>query len=338
MQQRSVLSCTICALTIAFAGVAAPGADKEKSFPKGSEKAVAGVRKEFPKSQIDEVAEPKGFGGSGGKGTPLFWSVRFHTGDEKHELAVIPDGTIMRLPIPVKPADLPKPVARGVEKAAAGATVKRAVKNEIRATLKYVALDHADVRQYAIDVKKDGKRSRVTMDAKGGNAKVTALPKEKKEAGEDKKEDKKKVPPEAAKAFEAMKAVHPGAVYQGYTLEVFDDGSGKTEILTYEIEFFVKGKKHEMVASPEGVIPHLWAPVKAKALPKAVRAALDKAVPGAEVEQARALEIRAGLRFAAIKKPKVYYTVTVEKDGKDTTLNVKPDGSLVKRAAFPGKK
>ena len=36
------------------------------------EKAVAAVQSAFPKAEFDEVAEPKGFGGSGGKGTPMF--------------------------------------------------------------------------------------------------------------------------------------------------------------------------------------------------------------------------------------------------------------------------
>ena len=92
-----------------------------------------------------------------------------------------------------------------------------------------------------------------------------------------------------------------------------------------------------MVASPEGIIPHLWATVEAKALPKAVKEALDKAVPEAEIKQARAFEIRASLRFAAIDKPKTYYTITVEKEGKESKIDVKPDGSLVQRAMFPKK-
>jgi hypothetical protein len=93
-----------------------------------------------------------------------------------------------------------------------------------------------------------------------------------------------------------------------------------------------------MVASPEGIVPHLWSSVETKALPKPVKDALAKAVPGPQVKQARAFEIRASLRFAALDKPKVYYTVHVEKDGKEQTVSVKPDGNLVKRATFPRKK
>jgi len=91
------------------------------------------------------------------------------------------------------------------------------------------------------------------------------------------------------------------------------------------------------VASPEGVIPHLWTPVAAKELPKAVTDALDKAAPGTKIEQARAFEIRASLRFGALQKPKVYYTVQVEQDGKARTLRFKPGGDLIKKFEFPKK-
>ena len=90
--------------------------------------------------------------------------------------------------------------------------------------------------------------------------------------------------------------------------------------------------------TPEGVIPHLWAPVETKDLPKEVKDALDKTVPGAKVEKARRFEIRAGLRFGALEKPKYYYTVKVEKDDKAQTLKVKPNGDAIKKFEFPKKK
>jgi hypothetical protein len=327
------------ALLCLLVGPVARGAaeDKPSSFPKGSEKAVAAVQKAFADAAIDEVAEPKGFGGSGGKGTPMFWSVRFHVGDKKHELSVLPDGTIMRLPTPVAVKDLPRPVADAVAKAAAGATVRSAEKNEMRATLKYVALDKPQVLQYAIDVAKDGKRSRVTTDGEGGNVKVTELKDKAAEPAAKEKDKDIDIPEKAAKAVKAIKAVYPDAVVKEITTEVFDDGTGDIEILTYEVEFLSGGVKHEMVASPEGVIPHLWATVETKALPKAVSAALDKAVPGAKVEKARAHEIRASLRFGPLAKPKVYYTVNVEKGEEKKSIKVKPDGTVIKDLAFPKK-
>src|SRR5262249_18591047 len=100
-----LILCWACFLGAAFVGPALADEGKTKAVPKGAEKAVAAVRKEFPKAEIDEVVEPKGFGGSGGKGTPMFWNVRFHVGKTKHDLAVIPEGTIIRLPSPVEVKD-----------------------------------------------------------------------------------------------------------------------------------------------------------------------------------------------------------------------------------------
>jgi hypothetical protein len=313
--------------------------DKEKSFPKGSEKAVAAVKAAVPKAEIDEATEPKGFGGSDGKGTPLFWSVRFHVGEKKQELSVTPEGAIIRMPTPVEPKDLPKPVADAVAKAEPKATVRGAENNEMHATMKYVALDKPQIQQFALDVVKDDKRSRVTMNADGGNVKVTELKEEKKDPAEKPAEKQKEIdiPERAAKSVKAIKALYPDAVVKEITTEVFDDGSGEIEILTYEVEFISKGIKHEMVASPEGVIPHLWATVETKDLPKAVTDALDKAVPGAKVEKAKRFEIRAGLRFGALEKPKTYYTVRVEQNGKEKTLKVKPNGDIIKELQF-GKK
>jgi hypothetical protein len=331
-----------CASIVAFAmllsGLApARAADDPKPVPKGAEKAVAAVKAAFPKGEIDEVTEPKGFGGSGGKGTPMFWSVRFHVGDAKHELSVLPDGTIMRLPTPVEVKDLPKAVADAVAKTAPAATIKSAEKHEMRVTLKYAAMEKPQVRQYVIHVVKDDKRSWVTITGEGNDAKVTEVKGEKKESVKENSKDEKEIdiPEKAAKSVKAIKALYPDAVVKQITTEVFDDGTGEIEILTYEIEFISKGVMHEMVASPEGVIPHLWADVEAKTLPKAVTDALDKAVPGARIEKVRAHEIRASLQFGAIEKPKVYYTVVVEKDGKSTTIKVKPDGTVIKDFAFP---
>src|SRR5260370_838248 len=214
------------------ASAAQTGEDKAKAFPKGSEKAVAAVGEAMPKAQMDEAAEPKGFGGSGGKGTPLFWTVRFHAGKKKQELSVTPEGVIIRLPVPVEVKDMPKLVADAVAKAAPGETVKSAEKNEMRATLKYVALAKARVQRYAIDVSKEGKTTRFTVSPDGKSARAT----------------------------------------------------------------------------------------------------------GIRAEKARVFEIRASLRFGALEKPKVYYTVQVEKDGKARTLRFKPGGDLIKKFEFPKKK
>jgi hypothetical protein len=328
-----LILCCSCFLAVAFT-TANADEPRAKAIPKGAEKAVAAVKKEFQKAEIDEVVEPKGFGGSGGKGTPMFWNVRFHVGKAKHDLAVIPDGTIIRLPSNVEVKDLPKAVADGVAKAAPGEKIKSAQKNEMRAAIKYVALPKAIVRQYAVDVSKGGKTKRYLVSPDGKNIKETKIAPEKKAEKPKKEFD---IPEKAKKAVAALKALYPDLVVKQITHEVFDDGSGNIDIMTYEVEFVTKGIEREMVASPDGVIPHLWAPVKPKDLPKAVTDAIDKAAPGSKAEKARAFELRASLRFGAREKPRTYYTVQVEKDGKTRALNVKPDGTVIKKFAFPKK-
>jgi hypothetical protein len=319
-----------CCLAVAF--VTAADQDQPRGFPKGSEKAVEAVRKAVPKADVDEAVEPKGLFGSGGKGKPLFWNVRFHVGDNKQELSVTPEGVIIRLPVPVAIKDLPKAIADAVAKAAPGEKVQRAEKQELRATLKYVALDRPQVRQYTVDVSKDGKTTRYTVSPDGKTVKASDIKPEKKSEKPAKELD---IPAKAAKAVAAIKSLYPDAVVKLITHEVFDDGSGDLEILTYEIEFVTKGVEREMVASPEGVIPHLWVPVAVKQLPQAVIEALAKAAPGAKAEKARAFELRAALRFGAVENVKVYYTVQVEKDGKSRTLKFKTNGEPIKAFQFP---
>jgi len=218
-----------------------------------------------------------------------------------------------------------------VANAAPAEKVVSAERNEMRATMKYVALDKPIVQQYAVDVTKDGSTTRHVVSPDGKTAKTSDVPAEKKA---DKPEKELEIEPKAAKAVAAIKQLYPDAVVKQITYEVFDDGTGDIEILTYEVEFVTMGIEREMVASPEGVIPHLWAPVEAKDLPRAVTEAIDKVTPDAKVDKARAFEIRAAFRFGALEKPKVYYAVRVEKDGKTRTIQVKPDGNLVKKADF----
>jgi hypothetical protein len=244
----------------------------------------------------------------------------------------------MRFPTTVEVKDLPKAVTEGIAKALPDAKVKSAEKNEMRATLKYVALDKPQARLYRIDVVADKKRSRITMNGEADDVKVTELKEKDEPEGKNKPDEKEiDIPAKAAKSVKAIKALYPDAVVKEITIEAFDDGTGETEVLTYEIEFMTKGAKKEMVASPEGVIPHLWATVEPKNLPKTVTDAVDKAVPGAKIEKVLAHEIRASLRFGPIEKAKVYYTVTTEKDNKTQAVRFKPDGTLIKDLAFPKK-
>jgi hypothetical protein len=111
--------------------------------------------------------------------------------------------------------------ADGVARAERKAAVRGAERNEVRATMKYVALDGPQVWQYVIEAARDGKRWRVTMNGEGGDVKATELKEEKKEEKKDKGDkpaDKEKeidVPEKAAKAVKAIKGLHPDAVVKG---------------------------------------------------------------------------------------------------------------------------
>src|SRR5262249_4064981 len=175
---------------------------------------------------------------------------------------------------------------------------------------------------------KDDKRSRVQI-APDGKVMSSRPVAEKK--GEKKAEDAKEIeiPPKASKSVKAIKELYPDAVVIEITTEVYQDPSGTVDILTYEIEFINKGTKREMVASPEGVIPHLWKPLAEKELPKVIADALAKEVTGGKIEDAAQFEIRAGLQFVPLDEARVVYQLELEKDAKPSKLNLRADGSLV---------
>jgi hypothetical protein len=239
----------------------------------------------------------------------------------------------------VEPKDLPKEITAGAAKNAPGASIQKAQKQEIRHTMKYVALDKPRVQFYQAVVSKDGKRVRVRLAPDGkklGSQPVAEAKKDKKEApADDKKEIE--IPQKAKKAVQAIKELYPDAVVKEITTEVYQDPSGTVDVLTYEVEFITKGSKREMVASPEGVIPRVLKPVEKKDLPKVVAEALAKEVPGGNIESAARFEIRAGLQFAPLEKSRVVYRLDLQKDGKPSKLNLRADGTPVPAPVRPGK-
>ena len=72
-------------------------------------------------------------------------------------------------------------------------------------------------------------------------------------------------------------------------------------------------------------------------LPKAVTDALAKAAPGASIAKAQAIQLRASLRFGALEKAKIYYSVQAEKGDKTRTIKVKPNGGIITDFEFPKK-
>jgi hypothetical protein len=236
---------------------------------------------------------------------------------------------------PVELKELPKPISDGAAKARPGASIRKAQKLEIKHTMKYVAFDKPRVQSYQAILVKDDKRTRVQVAPDG--KKLNARPVTDNKAEPGKKADKPKeidIPDKASKAVKAIKELYPDAVVIEITTEVYQDPSGIVDVLTYEIEFLLKGAKREMVASPEGVIPHLWKPIAEKDLPQAVAQTLAK--EGGKIESASQFEVRAGLQFAPLDKPRVVYQLEMDKDGTASKLNLRADGSAVPAPVRPG--
>jgi hypothetical protein len=233
--------------------------------------------------------------------------------------------------------DLPKEITEAAAKNSPGATIKKAQKQEIRHTMKYVALDKPSIKSYQAVVAKDGKRTRLQVAPDG--KKLGAQPVADKKAGDRKEGDDKEIeiPEKAAKSVKAIKELYPDAIVKEITTEVYQDPSGTVDVLTYEIEFITKGNKREMVASPDGVIPHLWKSIEEKDLPKEVAEAVAKEVPEGKIESAARFEIRAGLQFAPLDKPRIVYRLELEKDGKGTKLNLLANGNVVPSPVRPGR-
>jgi hypothetical protein len=239
----------------------------------------------------------------------------------------------------VDPKDLPREITEAAARNAPGASIKKANKQEIRHTLKYVAFDKPRVQTYQATIVKDDKRVRVQLapDGKQLSRQEVAGKKgvdDRKESPTDDKEID--IPRKARKAVKAIKELYPDAVVQEITTEVYQDPSGTVDVLTYEIEFISKGTKREMVASPDGIIPHLWKPIAEKDLPKAVADALARELPGGKVESAAQFELRAGLQFAPLDEPRVVYQLELEKDSKPVKLTLRADGTLVPPPVRPG--
>jgi hypothetical protein len=254
--------------------------------------------------------------------------------DKKNPLQALQDAFNKGVTVtPIEAKDLPKEIADAAAKKSPGATIEKAKKQEIRHTLKYVAFDKPRVQSYQVVVAKDEKKVRVQVAPDG--KKLGARP---VEAAKDKIEAKKEIDiPEAAKkSVKAIKDLYPDAVVEEITTEVYQDPSGTVDILTYEIEFITKGTKREMVASPEGVIPHLWAPVAEKDLPKAVAETAAKELPEGKIESASRYELRAGLQFAPLEKARVVYQLEMKKDDTTTKLAFRADGTLVPAPVRPG--
>lgn len=330
----------IGALTIPGCQSAPPKATPVADKGGVADRTVAVFHRTFPDAVLDDVVRPEGFGGGSNGRQPLYWVCRFHIGDRHREVEITPDGIVIRKEDDVTRDQLPAAVARAVEGASANAAPKAIRRQETRAHLMYVAIDRPEVL-YVAAVKRDGKATHLAVAADGTMLRSTGGA----EAGEKGEENgapaatpapnravqEIATPDEAAKAVRAVKKVYPHAIVHAIEDVPYDDGTGRLQMLYYEVECSVDGKDKEVHATPDGLVLNLDRPLAAKDLPSVVAAAISKEIPGGTITSVSKQESRGDLRFVALDRPRVIYLAEFSSSKKDGTLRFAPDGKKVER-------
>ena len=126
--------------------------------PALSKKAAAAIEKAFPKAKIVQV-EPER------KGVVVYEVELIRDGKEV-EILVTSDGQIVATENEIGKDDLPAAVAATVAKHAGDAEIKEIEKEEIRATLQFVALDKPQV-VYEVEFLRDGREVELKIDGDG---------------------------------------------------------------------------------------------------------------------------------------------------------------------------
>lgn len=343
--RRNISACVVVLLLVAGLNLVATGADSSPAsqgtgLPAFSEQAVEAFRKAFPDAVLDEVIRPTGLEGGAADAAPLFWTINYRVKDRKGSARIAPDGVIIRTQATVEVKELPAAVANAVQEAAAGATLKEVQRHESLATMKCVAREKPGV-SYAVIVEQEKKRFQVAVGADGtvqgttpvGEAGTKGAVDETGEraapapAGQAKEVP---VPPEAAKAVQAVREAYPQAVLTDVESTVYDDGTGHISVIWYEVEFLVSGREKTVLASPEGVfLEPLDRSVDIKDLPAAVVAAVGKQLPGGVITSATRHETGADLRFVALEASRVTYVGQIEKEGTESSVTFAPDGKSI---------
>lgn len=319
-------SLSLFAIALALPALARGAQDQDLPFSPGSEKAVRTIRDACPDAVVREVRAPVDFGADSEDGSPLFWVLKLQRHGAQQELKVTPDGIVIVLPRTIDERDLPKSVADAMNKEAAGASVLSREQQETRATLRYVALTTPKVH-YVVHVAKDSETARLDVSADGTVLHRYSLGRETepKAAGDAGAREDAKVPPAAARAVAAVRAIVPSMVLAGVEEVGYLDGTGEIEVLNYEVEFWLDGTHREWNASPDGIVIEVPSQITLASLPATVRATLAQQA-GWEVKKIVREETRAGLKFVALERPKRVYVAEIERDGKPVKLRFHADG------------
>ena len=137
------------------------GEKEEVILPAAVEKAV---KANFPDAQIGfiEVSEEAGI---------TLYDIEFK--DDKGEIEVTADGTVLDVVTIIAMEDLPQAAAEAIQKAAEGATIRRLEKSEIRAEIKEEGAEGKIVKLdspryvYEAELVKDSQTGEIEVDAEG---------------------------------------------------------------------------------------------------------------------------------------------------------------------------
>jgi len=341
--RRNISACVVVSLLVAGLNLVATGADSSPAsqgtgLPAFSEQAVEAFRKAFPDAVLDEVIRPTGLEGGAANAAPLFWTINYRVKDRKGSARIAPDGVIIRTQVTVEVKELPAAVANAVQEAAAGATLKEVQRHESLATMKCVAREKPGV-SYAVIVEQEKKRLQVSVSADGTVQGTTPVAEGGTKGAVDEAAERPApagqakefaVPPEAAKAVQAVREAYPKVVLTDVESTVYDDGTGHISVIWYEVEFLLGGREKTVQASPEGVLLEaLDRPVVIKDLPAGVLAAVGKQLPGGLITSATRHETGADLRFVPLGASRVTYVAQIEKEGKESSVTFAPDGKSI---------
>jgi uncharacterized membrane protein YkoI len=127
--------------------------------------------------------------------------------------------------------------------------------------------------------------------------------------------------PDAVKG--AINALYPDAVIEEVKVE-------KEGPKVYEIELRLNGQEFEVTVAPDGTIIEIESEVAIDGLPDAVKAAIAKAIEGAEIKKVEEEVTYWVVTLKKLETPQTTYEVELIKDGKEIEIEVAADGTILK--------
>jgi len=128
--------------------------------------------------------------------------------------------------------------------------------------------------------------------------------------------------PDAVKG--TINALYPEAVIEKVEVE-------KEGLKVYEIELKLNGQEFEVTVAPDGTIIEIESEVAIDDLPDAVKAAIAKAIEGAEIKKVEEEVTYWAVTLKKLETPQITYEVELIKDGKEIEIEVAADGTILEQ-------